>query len=203
MKVGKNGLKIVSAHHAEITLDKAKDDPVLQTFTLPNDELIIGLHLLKTSSKEEVSSSSNSSKSSPSASSPAASEAKSGFTIPDPCDKLSEEVKMKVNAAHARGLNMFQPCLILTSKGVYVLKLDEDPVSAFLDLATHGQTKQSEKIAACFELDAKSLLELAADIKLTKNDFPGAIGLYRHSGCKHLKAVLKFAASGHVQELLR
>ena len=41
-----------------------------------------------------------------------------------------------------------------------------------------------------------------ADIKLTKEDFPGAINLYRQSGCKHLKAVLKFAASGHVNELL-
>lgn len=66
-------------------------------------------------------------------------------------------------------------------------------------MSTHGKIRQSEKIAACFELDAKSLLELAADIKLTKNDFPGAISLYRQSGCKHLKAVLKFAASGHVQ----
>ena len=109
---------------------------------------------------------------------------------------------MKVNAARARGLSMFTPCLVITSKAVYVLKIDEDPVSAFLDLATHGKTRQSEKIAAIFELDSKSLLELAADIKLTKNDFPGAISLYRQSGCKQLKAVLKFASSGHVQELL-
>ena len=77
--------------------------------------------------------------------------------------------------------------------------LNQSTFTAFLDLSTHGKFRQSEKIAACFELDAKSLLELAADIKLTKNDFPGAISLYRQSGCKHLKAVLKFAASGHVQ----
>ena len=77
--------------------------------------------------------------------------------------------------------------------------LNEFTFTAFLDLSTHGKIRQSEKIAACFELDAKSLLELAADIKLTKNDFPGAISLYRQSGCKHLKAVWKFAASGHVQ----
>ena len=121
------------------------------------------------------------------------------FTIPNPCDKLSEEVKSKVNAARVRGERMFKPCLVITSKAIYVLKLDEDPVSAFLDLATHGYSVQSEKIATCFELDSKSLLELAADIKLTKNDYPGAISLYRQSGCKHLKAVLKFAASGHVQ----
>ena len=97
---------------------------------------------------------------------------------------------------------MVQHCLVVTSKAIYILKLDEDPVSAFLDLATHGHIKQADKIAACFELDSKSLMELAADIKLTKGDFAGAIGLYRQSNCKHLKAVLKFAASGHVTELL-
>ena len=112
---------------------------------------------------------------------------------------MSEEVKSKVNTARIRGERMFKPCLVITSKAIYVLKLDEDPVSAFLDLATHGKARQSEKIAACFELDSKALLELAADIKLTRNDYPGAISLYRQSGCKHLKAVLKFAASGHVQ----
>jgi hypothetical protein len=37
---------------------------------------------------------------------------------------------------------------------------------------------------------------------LSKRDFPGAIALYRLSGCKHLKVVLKFASSGHVHELL-
>ena len=42
----------------------------------------------------------------------------------------------------------------------------------------------------------------AADIRLSKRDFPGAIALYRLSGCKHLKVVLKFASSGHVHELL-
>ena len=112
---------------------------------------------------------------------------------------MSEEVKSKVNTARIRGERMFKPCLVITSKAIYVLKLDEDPVSAFLDLVTHGKARQSEKIAACFELDSKALLELAADIKLTRNDYPGAISLYRQSGCKHLKAVLKFAASGHVQ----
>ena len=112
---------------------------------------------------------------------------------------MPDEVKCKVNAARIRGERMFKPCLVITSKAIYVLKLDEDPVSAFLDLSTHGKVRQSEKIAACFELDSKALLELAGDIKLTKFDYPGAISLYRQSGCKHLKAVLKFAASGHVQ----
>ena len=124
------------------------------------------------------------------------------FTIPNPCDKLSEEVKAKVNAARNRGQAMVQPCLIVTSKAIYILRLDEDPVSAFLDMTTHGLVREADKIAACFELDSKSLIELAADIKLTKGDFAGAISLYRQSNCKHLKAVLKFAASGHVNELL-
>ena len=30
------------------------------------------------------------------------------FTIPNPCDKLSEEVKSKVNAARTRGERMFR-----------------------------------------------------------------------------------------------
>ena len=43
-KVGKNGLKLVSAHHAEINLEKTKEDPVLQAFLLPNEEVILGNH---------------------------------------------------------------------------------------------------------------------------------------------------------------
>lgn len=60
------------------------------------------------------------------------------------------------------------------------MQLDEDPVSAFLDLVTHGQFKEAERLASTFELEAKGLYELAADIKLTRMDFAGAINLYRY-----------------------
>ena len=54
VKIGKNTLKLVSAHHAEINytiqLLKTKEDPVMQTFVLSNDEVILGLHLLERSS---------------------------------------------------------------------------------------------------------------------------------------------------------
>ena len=98
---------------------------------------------------------------------------------------------------------MFQDSLVITNRSIYILRLDQDPITLFIEAAIQGDVKTSEKLAASFDLDAKYLLELAADIKLSKGDFSGAIALYRLSGCKHLKAVLKFAASGHVQELLR
>ena len=53
VQVGKNTLKLVSAHHSEITIintvdyNKTKADPVMQTFVLPSEETIIGLHLLE------------------------------------------------------------------------------------------------------------------------------------------------------------
>ena len=52
VRVGKNTLKLVSAHHAEITIintvdyNKTKEDPVMQSFVLPSEEAIIGLHLI-------------------------------------------------------------------------------------------------------------------------------------------------------------
>ena len=196
VRINKCTLKIVSAHHAEINLERSKEDPVLQSFTLPSTEFILSFHKLKSPLiLIEPNSTESSNTSTPSSS-------EHSLIIPNPCDKLSEEVKAKVNAARNRGQAMMQPCLIVTNKAIYLLRLDEDPVSAFLDLATHGLVQKADKIAACFELDSKSLMELAADIKLTKGDFAGAISLYRQSNCKHLKAVLKFAASGHVNELL-
>ena len=202
VRINRSTLKIVSAHHAEISLDKSKEDPVLQSFTLPSTEFILSFHKLKNPSiPTSLETPCSTDASSSSTSTPSSSEDRS-LVIPNPCDKLSEEVKAKVNAARNRGQAMVQPCLIVTSKAIYILRLDEDPVSAFLDMTTHGLVREADKIAACFELDSKSLIELAADIKLTKGDFAGAISLYRQSSCKHLKAVLKFAASGHVNELL-
>ena len=47
VQIGKNTLKLVSAHHAEITIintvdyNKTKEDPVMQTFVLPRFEFCV------------------------------------------------------------------------------------------------------------------------------------------------------------------
>lgn len=197
-------IKVVSAHHAEISLDKSKEDPVLQTFTLPKDEHVFGFYRLTPSKSlgatESSSAESSSAESSPT---PTTSQEESGSSqMSDPRDHLISEVQLRVTGAKARGETMFKPCLVATTKGLYLLKSDVDPVTTFLECATGGDFKAADRVAHCFDLDSKGLLELAADIRLTKRDFGGAIALYHLSGCKHLKAVLKFAASGHVQELL-
>ena len=124
------------------------------------------------------------------------------YKISDPREDFISQVKSRVYASKIRGKNMFQDCLVITNRSIYILRLDRDPITLFIEAAMQGDVKTSEKLAATFDLDAKALLELAADIKLSEGDFAGAIALYRLSGCKHLKAVLKFAASGHVHELL-
>ena len=80
----------------------------------------------------------------------------------------------------------------------------QDPVTTFVELAGRGgsEVRRSERLALAFGLDAKGLLELSGDIRLCEKDFSNAISLYRMAGCKHLKVVLKFAASGNVHELL-
>ena len=241
VKVGQNVLKIVSSHFSEINLEKTKEDPVLQSFVMPQDEKILSFHkIIKTNNaKTSKNSASNNSNSSTSPTSSSDSSSKEGILISrvffkfnihmnilisrgffldnvdssstcitNPCDQLTKEVQSKVESAKAKGQTMVQPCLIVTNKAIYIMEIDEDPVSAFLDLVTQGQSKEAERLASTFALEensekfTRSLYELAADIKLTRMDFAGAINLYMHSGCKHLKAVLKFAASGHVEELL-
>ena len=125
------------------------------------------------------------------------------YRISNSREDFISQVKLRVGTSKIRGKNMFHECLLITNHAIYILRLDRDPITLFIEAAMQGDVKTSEKLAATFDLDAKSLLELAADIKLSEGDFAGAIALYRLSGCKHLKAVLKFAASGHVQELLR
>ena len=125
------------------------------------------------------------------------------YKISNPREEFISQAKIRVHTNKIRGKTMFQDCLVITNYSIYILRLDQDPITLFIEAAMQGDVATSEKLAATFDLDAKSLLELAADIKLCEGDFAGAIALYRLSGCKHLKAVLKFAASGHVQELLR
>ena len=181
---GSNDFRVVSAHHAEIHLDTAKtrEEPVLQAFVMTEKEKILGF--------------------------------KHGYS-PEDCQSLTEDglsadskdafitnISKRVKEAKRKGTSMFRNCFVITSLGVYVLRLDRDPVTTFLESATQGDIRSAEKVAATFDLDARSLLELAADIRLSECDFAGAIALYRLSGCKHLKAVLKFAASGHTHQLL-
>lgn len=202
-KANKTMIKVVSSHHSEISLDKPREDPILQSFVLDTNEVILNFYKIMVQPKTfPASSAFEDTSASTSPSDNSLSDGTSLGVISDPCSKLTTDVNLKVNVAKLKGQALFDPVLVVTSKAVYVLKLDQDPVSAFLALTTSGLIKEAEKIAACFDLESKALFELAADIKLTKKDFSGAIGLYRQSGCKHLKAVLKFAASGHVNELL-
>ncbi len=80
-----------------------------------------------------------------------------------------------------------------------------DPAGTFLQLATSGAPSDLESagyISVAFALDARSLFELAADVKLCQREFAAAISLYRQSGAKHLRVVLKFASSGCISQLL-
>ena len=122
--------------------------------------------------------------------------------ISDPKDDFISNVNDQVNVIKRRSAHLFEDCFVVTNLAVYLLRLCRNPVATFIEAATQGDVKSADKVAATFGLEAKALLELAADIRLKNRDFSSAIALYRLSGCKHLKSVLKFAASGHVSELL-
>jgi len=57
-------------------------------------------------------------------------------------------------------------------------------------------------VALAFGMDAKELLELSGDLRLASRDLDGAVALFMQAGCRHLKIVLKLAASGHILEML-
>ena len=89
------------------------------------------------------------------------------FTIPNPCDKLSEEVKSKVSAARQRGERMFKPCLVITSKAIYVLKLDEDPVTGtYLQEPTLSRNLNFPSNKAFLYLNKKCDKKLLADLSI-------------------------------------
>ena len=115
-----------------------------------------------------------------------------------------QTVNAKVSSTRQRGLALFNECVVVTNRAVYALRLDQDPVTTFVELAVRGgsEIRRVEQLALAFGLDAKELLELSADVRLCDRDFTNAISLYRLAGCKHLKVVLKFASSGNVHELL-
>ena len=83
---------------------------------------------------------------------------------------------------------------MVTTRSVYVLGVDRDPISACLDSCAncggggnYFDNFNVEKFASAFGLDTKMIMELAADIRLCEADIAGAISLYRQAGCKHLK----------------
>ena len=63
VKVGQNILRIVSAHFSEINLEKTKEDPVLQSFVMPQDEKILSFHkIIKANNDNTNATTSNSKK---------------------------------------------------------------------------------------------------------------------------------------------
>jgi hypothetical protein len=153
-----------------------------------------------TSQSNSLSSNDSSSTSSSSTPSPSSSSAAAFRTGADFCQK----VNAKVASSRRRDFAIINQCVIVTTRAVYLVRVDQDPVTTFIELAVRGgsEVRRSEQLALAFGLDMKQLLELSGDIRLCDRDFTNAISLYRMSGCKHLKVVLKFAASGNVQELL-
>jgi hypothetical protein len=80
--------------------------------------------------------------------------------VQDPKEQFISQVAIKLAAAKVRGQAMFEPCLVVTSNGVFVLKCARDPVTTFLECAMQGDIKTAEHTASTFELDGRGLLEL-------------------------------------------
>ena len=149
--------------------------------------------------------------SSPSSSSSLSSSSKGGISNPlllqigtnKNCDEFAQRIRARLEITKLKGLRLFNNCLLITTQALYLIQIDQDPVSVFMELAMRGaELRKAEQLSISFGLDMKQLLEMAADIRLCERDFTNAISLYRLAGCKHLKVVLKFAESGHIQELL-
>lgn len=201
-------LHIVSSHYAELHLDKnssAKPDPVLQSFTLEYGEVVLDmvpLLLPKTVESGEESSQSGQSPNSGGDSLSSPETPGSNSISKSQADEFGQRVRLRVAQVTARGKSLFHSCLIVTNRGVYVLSLDVDPITTFMDLAIRGgEDRKAEFLARTFGLDDKELYELVADLRLTEGDFSQAFALYQQAECKYLKLVLKFSASGHLKML--
>lgn len=192
-----NQIHIVSAHHSEILVDSTNSqrnfDALLQTFTLCEEEVILAMvkSTLDTSSPDQ---SSGSEKRPHLGNRSASSESKS----------LTNFAKMTHQRVHeAKGRSSFPRSIIVTNQAVYCLQIDNEPSAVFLELAMRGRDiRQAESLALAFGLGLKPLLELGGDLRLCERDFSSAISLYRQSGIKHLKVVLKFACSGFIEDML-
>ena len=80
--------------------------------------------------------------------------------VQDPKEQFISQVAVKLTAAKVRGQAMFEPCLVVTSHGIFVLKCARDPVTTFLECAMQGDIKTAEHTASTFDLDGRGLLEL-------------------------------------------
>ena len=90
--------------------------------------------------------------------------------VQDPKEQFINQVTVKLASAKVRGQAMFQPCLVVTSHGVFVLKCARDPVTTFLECAMQGDIKTAEHTASTFELDGRGLLEL---VRILDDPGPG------------------------------
>ncbi len=145
------------------------------------------------------------------------------------CSKFARSVQARVADARRRrrltgsGCAASMVVTVLTTRGLYLLEPDREPLSVFFDLAAAAASASptgsavdpeaaAERAAELLAIgdnaaggtvaDPKELFELAADVRLCERDFGTAIGLYRLAGCRHLQVALKLAASGSVPELL-
>ncbi len=92
-------------------------------------------------------------------------------------ERRTEQVR-RLSRSSARRLE----CLVVTSEAVYLLEPSSDPAGTFLSLAMRGGTGDLDsagRVAVAFALDARSLFEHAADLRLCQKDFASAIALYR------------------------
>ena len=207
-------LHVISSKHSELHLEGAgtaattSGESVFQSFSLAPGELVLALHPIRRNDEDHCNTDASCevpdqqlypsplSSTSSSNSSPSSTERESSTNF---CNLVSS----KLESLKKSQASLFGPCLVVTSRGVYLLKLDQDPISTFMEMCVRGgDMNKAQQMALAFGLDMKELIELAADIRLCEKDFTGAISLYRQAGCKHLRAVLKFACSGHIQELL-
>jgi hypothetical protein len=58
------------------------------------------------------------------------------------------------------------------------------------------------QLSKAFGTTLSEVYLMAADIRLTRKEFPQAIALYRLSKCSHVQTALRFATSGNIPELL-
>ncbi|KAK2725311.1 uncharacterized protein LOC136032969 isoform X2 [Artemia franciscana] len=100
-------------------------------------------------------------------------------------------------------------CLVWTSKGFYAWN-PKYPIKVLLTYVAvelnplDGDVFRSEMIqlSKAFGTPLSEVYLMAADIRLTRKEFPQAIALYRLSKCSHVQTALRFATSGNIPELL-
>ena len=163
VQLGHGYIHVVSAHHAELHVDSGARslESVFQSFSLSPDETVLALfkgHEAKAEDgdlvKDEFSShSSNESTGVASPTSPSRFAPK-----PSQMTEFQRRVNAKVDHAKVQGRLLFTPCYVLTTKGLYMLEIERDPVSVFMELSMRsnsgedGAMKKAEQLALTFGL---------------------------------------------------